>query len=302
MARILFPTDETWYDELKVISSYYEAELENTILSHVETVFPNYITIPYKKDVYTAAGGQGRAPDLALINKDYSDWWIVEVELGEHTLDHVKTQIDVFVNGNYNAFEVAKYIKTKDVTGVLNIGNLRTMVGNSQPKVLVIVDEHDANWKTELETLGALMCVFQVFKSKAGHRAYRLNGHYPFIFENNSHCRFIKSPPNMLEIIDPTWFIAGLEKTYVPPTENSNIFSKKFWRNKLNLNKTKPIAVDYFKDRELDIDFLGKVSKWKVIKGKTNILLKAIGVNKVDVSGTYMLYSDTDFKLYLKPN
>ena len=74
MAKIILPLDESsWYDELKVVSSYYETELENTILSHVETVFPNYIAIAYKRDIYAPGVAQGRTPDLALINIDYSD-------------------------------------------------------------------------------------------------------------------------------------------------------------------------------------------------------------------------------------
>jgi hypothetical protein len=303
MAKILLPLDDSsWYDELKVVSSYYETELENTILSHVETVFPNYVAIPYKRDIYAPGVAQGRAPDLALINKDYSDWWIIEVELGEHDLKHVLSQVEVFSNGNYNAFEVAKYIKSKDTSGILNVIELQKMIGKHQPQVMVIVDEHVEDWKADLEKLEVKICVFQVFKSKIGHRAYRLNGHYPFLFTNDSHCKFIKSPPNILEIQDPQWFVTGLQNSYLPTKEKSSFFTKKFWTELFSFKTDTEIPIDYLKDREVEIDFLGKVSRWKVMNIKNKIMLKAIGANMVDVNGTYRMYADKNFNLYLKPN
>ena len=300
MARILFPSDESWYDEMKVISSYYETELENMILSHVETVFPNYITIKFKKDIYTSSGGQGRAPDLALVNKDYSDWWIIEVELDKHTIDHVKSQIEVFVNGEYNSFEIAKYIKSQDHTKTLDLAKLQSMVGRIQPKVLIIVDEHDAEWKIELEKLNALICIFQVFKSKHGLQAYRLNGDYPFTFnENKSHCRYIKSPPNMLEVINPDWLIQLLQKAN-EKKKKASFFSKEYWSSLGKSNSS--IHSTSLKDVELEIDFLSKLSKWKVIHTEKGFYLKAIGINKVPIINSYLLYADASSKLYFKIN
>ncbi len=301
MARILFPIEESWFDELKVVSSYYESELENTILSHVETVFPNYVAIPYKKDIYASGVSQGRAPDLALINKDYSDWWIVEVELEGHDLKHVKSQVNVFVNGSYNSYEVAKYIKTKDKQHLLNVENLQKMIGDFQPNVMVIVDEHVAAWKEDLEKLGAKICVFQVFKNKEGHRAYRLNGHYPFIFTNDSHCKFLKSPPNILEVQSPEWFIQGLKRSYTPSKKRFDWFSKESWAS-LFLNQATDSETDFLKDREIEIDFIGKISRWQLLDYDDKILLKAIGMNMVDVNGNYRLYADEYFNLFLKPN
>jgi hypothetical protein len=176
------------------------------------------------------------------------------------------------------------------------------MISNYQPKVMVIVDEHVAHWREELQKLGVIICVFQVFKSNSGHRAYRLNGQYPFIFTNDSHCKFIKSPPNILELQTPDWFLKGLEKTYSPPKEKYSFFSKEYWMHLFPQRRMNVTPIDYLKDREVEIDFLGKLSKWKVIKIKEKILLKAVGVNMLDVNGNYRLYSDKYFKLFIKPN
>lgn len=298
MARILFPSDEGWYDEMKIISSYYETELEDMILSHVESVFPNHITVKFKKDIYTSSGGQGRAPDLALINKDYSEWWIVEVELDKHSLEHVKSQIEVFVNGEYNSFEIAKYIKNKDHTKTLELKKLQEMIVKTQPKVLIIVDDHDPEWKKEFDPLNVLICVFQVFKSKFGLQAYRLNGDYPFIFnEDSSHCQYINSPPNMLEVKEPKWFL-DLLRSMPEPTKKYSIFSKEFWTAKKTSSQS-----DLLKDKEIEIDFLGRVSKWKlIITNRGKVYLKAIGINKVPIINTYMLYADPAKRLYLIQN
>lgn len=304
MARFFLPiNDPTWFDELKIISSYYESELENTIQSHIETVFPEYIAIPYKKDIYAPGVAQGRAPDLALIRKDYSDWWIVEVELEGHSIKHVKAQVECFLNGTYNSFEVAKYIKSKDNDNLLNFDNLQVMINNHQPKVMIIVDDHVADWKDELKKLDVKICVFQVFKSTVGHRAYRLNGQYPFIFSNESHCKFLKTPANLLEVLEPDWFVKGLERSYILPKNRSSFFSKEYWLRLVEFGENQNLnQIDYLKDREVEIDFEGKLSRWKVIENKNKILLKAIGVNILDVNGNYRLYANSNFKLFIKPN
>ena len=112
MAKLLITKERSWYDELKEISSYYEAELESLIRQHVSHTFPDFFTVKYTR-VINAENYKPKKPDLAMIRKDYKEWWIVEVEREYHTLDHILDQVTVFTNGDYNPVAVADYIYKK---------------------------------------------------------------------------------------------------------------------------------------------------------------------------------------------
>ncbi|HMJ69648.1 MAG TPA: hypothetical protein VK508_12160 [Cyclobacteriaceae bacterium] len=301
MARLLFPSDDPWFDELKIISSYSESELEKMILSHVDTVFPNYVTIPFKKVLNIPSVKKGKAPDLAIISRDYKEWWIIEVETDEDDLVHVKSQLQVFTSYDYNNYEVAKYMHSKDETKFLQLNELIKMVRDIKPQVLVMVDEVSEVWNDEIKKLGATICVFQVYKNKDGSHAFRINGDYPKILSNKkSHCEFLKSPGNTLRVNDPDWLIAGIKGQVILQKRSFNLFSGTDWSN-LFKSKTSslPVVID---GREIEVDFVGKVSKWRVIQDEEKLYLKPIGNNKVPVVNTYQLYSDSSFKLYLKHN
>src|SRR6266852_3921922 len=109
MARILNAADGQWYDELRAVAYYVESNLENWILQHAKSIFPHHFLIPFKKGVLGKTTPATKRPDLALIRRDFSAWAIIEVEIERHELAHVLDQTRVFVEGNYNAPEMAEY-------------------------------------------------------------------------------------------------------------------------------------------------------------------------------------------------
>jgi len=268
MARLLVAAESCWYDELSLIASYYESEFEKTLRQHVNNVFPDYLTISYKIPV-TARQRESRKPDLAMIRRNYNDWWLVEVELSDHPLQHVIEQVEVFTQGDFNSFTTAKYIIKQNKlenNDELDFDKVRELIKSQQPKVLVIVDEPRPEWDEELKKLNAKLCVFQVFKNTTGHEAYRLDGQYPEVVQAESHCSYPKSPPNMLEILNPKI---------------------------LEINE----------NEEMDINYNGRISKWKRIDDRGSIYLKAIGkVNPVPANKTYVLFKDTQGRFVLKLN
>lgn len=307
MAKLLFPSivkkqndskPHEWFDELKLISSYSESELEHMILSHVETVFPNYYVFPFTKTLYPITGGStGRNPDLVLIDKMYREWWLVEVETDSDDINRIKSQIEVFTNCNYNPIEIVKYILRKDINHQLIKSSLELLIIN-KPKVLVIIDDLYEKLKNALSNFEVQICIFQVFKNKLGLQAYRLKGDYPKLFENKSHCQFYKSIPNMLEVIEPDWLLRDLDNYYSHNQIDSGL--NKIQLLFLSVKQKLYTKKENLKPDEIEIDFLGTISKWRLIKDNNTIYLKAIGINKVPVINTYTLYSDSKFNLYLK--
>jgi hypothetical protein len=272
MARILVTSEESWYDELAIITSYYESEFERKIRQHIASVFPDYYTISFKLTV-EAEQREPKKPDLAMIRKDYKDWWIVEVELGGHTLDHVREQVIVFREGIYNRYKVAEYIfkKCKTENSInLDEEKLIEMIKAQQPNVLVIVDDAKPDWEAQLKKYDVQVCIFQVFLNTNGYESYRLDGKYPEVAHSESHCRYDPKIPNMLIVLSPTI----LDK-------NGNEDGRD----------------------EIKICYNGKMSKWKRIDDNGAVYLKSIGkINPIPIRDSYVLFVDAHGRYNLKLN
>ncbi len=267
MARLLVTSDNSWYEELALIASYYESEFQRTIKQHVTKVFPDYFVLDFTMNVYSNSKGP-KKPDMVMVSKDCSDWWIIELELSSHTLNHVEEQVEVFVNGDYNAYEVSEYIIKKSKNLYINFlpqKKLSKLIQLKQPNVLVIVDEPKNKWEKALNSLGARLCVFQVYKNTNGTEAYRLDGIYPDIQQKESHCNYHKSIPNLLEVLSPD--LLEIE------------------------------------DDEIQISFNNKLTTWKKIFLENKVYLKSIGsINPVPANNNYVLYIDSNNRFILKIN
>lgn len=268
MSRILVASEARWYDELNAIASYYETEFERTIRQQVGAVFPDYYTSSFKLEIYTEQK-EARKPDLAMVHKEYRDWWIVEVELGGHPFTHVFEQVSVFSQGIYNSIRIAKYLKDKnrEENAVdLDLNDLQNMIKKQQPKVLVIVDEPQSEWAAELTRFGASICVFQVYRNTVGEESYRLDGDYPECYYGESHCRYLRSKPNVLEILTPT--LLGVEE-----------------------------------GEEVSIFYNDKSTRWKRIDDGTSVYIQLIGaVNPIPTNYSYVLFKDAHDRLILRVN
>lgn len=196
MARVLVKVDNNWYDELASVSNYYEADIESRILDHAETTFKGYVVLPFKK-IINDSGGRSSTPDLVLIREDYSDWYIVEVELYKHGREHPEKQIDVFLDGMYKSADLVPYLLGKKNT--LDATLLKKLIDTKQPGVLVIVDGPYANWIEDFRKK-VLVCIFEVYKNTAGTELFRLKGDYPYIVTGETHLK--EHPSFMYEIID----------------------------------------------------------------------------------------------------
>jgi len=204
MARILHAANGRWYDELRTIAFYSEAELERKILQHANAVFRGYHVFPFKLDVRGRTAGSVKRPDLALIRKDFAAWALVEVELKAHTLTHVLEQTGVFVDGDYNALELSEYAKAqlkKVCNKTVSIARLLKLFSENAPSILVVADEHQPTWKTALGKSGIRYGVFEVYKSVAGHFLYRTLGEYPVVPADEAHVKRHVSMPNLYEVI-----------------------------------------------------------------------------------------------------
>ena len=268
MSRVLVPAQEKWYDELKAVAYYGETEFERSIRQHLVTLFPDHYVFPFKASVTSSTTAITKRPDLAMIRRDLAAWGIIEVELSEHNLKHVLDQTRVFLNGNYNAPEIAEYAKSKLAEHCgknIALNRLTNLFAKELPKVLVISDSHSDEWKQALNKAGIGLCVLEIYKNTNGHHLYRTFGQYPPAITQEAHCRRHKSLVNHLEIIGAFMF-----------------------------HKTG-------KDNEVYVFFDDVLTRWVLVEDDGKRYLQFVGkFNPLSASDTYGLFADKSNNYYFQ--
>lgn len=172
MAKLLLRGE---YFESISANAWFESDYENLLLAHAEFLYPTFHLVRFKCDVASEFGTA--RPDLALIDKNYRKWWVVEVELASHSLDdHVEPQVRILANGAYNRRH-AEVLSRND--SALDSARISDMVLGAQPRVLVIVNSVEAGWQLSLRRWDALIGVIEVFRSERGVEVLRMNGDHP---------------------------------------------------------------------------------------------------------------------------
>lgn len=256
-------TNIEWYDEIDA-DSFYEKHFEQTFLSKISEVYPDFVGVPFGLTI-TSDDAETSAPDLAIIKSDYKEWFIIEVEMGRHSWDnHVEKQVRVFTKGIYEKKRIAKYINEKNPA--LDINKLETMVDLYPPKVMVIVNEDKPDWKKQAKKYDALISVFQIYKGLNGLELYRIEGDTPYIYRDKSHCAFLKSMSNTLEVYTPTFI-----------TEAHN--------------------------DKIDIIFKGRKTKWTVIRDSKKVHLIIHGrTHSLQIEKKYIIFKSDLNEYYLEIN
>lgn len=257
MARILHNSE--WYDELGS-GSLFENEFERIFQANVPSLYPGCIAVPFKRTV-SSDESSARA-DLALIQTNYLGWWVVEVERSVHSLNtHVLPQVRTLAGAAYGRNEAA-YLCSKERS--LSEDRLFDMIRGEQPKVLVLVDRPCESWKSPLREIGALLAIFQIFRSERGRYVFRINGDHPIVHSGEiSLCTPDLTMRSLLRI----------EKPALLPGE-----------------QTRDIAI-YHED---------KLTLWRRLGTADTVYLSPIGRIDIDVRCLYELSVEND-KLTLRP-
>ncbi len=172
MSRLLIKDE--WFEAI-ASTEYWESEFEVLVSQRAETVFPEYHLVNFKTDVPSEFGVA--RPDMALIERNYRRWWVLEAELAHHPLKgHVLPQVQRLSSGIYGS-EHVDYLMGKAPN--LDRDKLRAMMKGLQPRVLVVVNSPCPTWRPELAALGALLSVVEIFRSSRSEHVIRLNGDYP---------------------------------------------------------------------------------------------------------------------------
>lgn len=192
--------NSTWYQEVAPRDFYKEDDLERDIMHNLQIIFPEFIPFPFKQKLFNNITKQKNAPDLAMVKNDYSEWYVIEVELGKHSKSEVIKQIDTFKNHTYN-IENVNYIYRQYKKFDKNKLTKLITDASKPPLLMVIVNETKMDWKDDLEKLNCKICVFQIYNDFGGNKLYRLSGDHPYIFTDFCNCKYEKRVPYAVKIL-----------------------------------------------------------------------------------------------------
>jgi hypothetical protein len=172
MARLLL-RDE-WFEPLS-LHAQYETEFERILLAYADPLFPTWHLVPFKVEVRSDEGV--KRPDLALIDREYRRWWVVEVEMARHDFNsHVLPQVRVLSYGKYDQEHVAAIVQAAPH---LDAQRVEAMVRGEPPRVWVVVDRPRPDWGRPLAAIGATLGIVEIFRSDTNQHSIRLNGEQP---------------------------------------------------------------------------------------------------------------------------
>ena len=118
----------------------YEKDYQGFVKKLAPKLFPDYhiLDIELKTASYKTDSSPKKC-DLLFVKKDYSEWWVVEVEMYHHSIDnHVRPQVEVLASGEYNESH-ANIILEKYSN--LDSRKIAELVTESIPRVLVLVND-----------------------------------------------------------------------------------------------------------------------------------------------------------------
>ena len=240
MTKILEDIKKIWYKEIVPSSFMNEGDLEHTVLAYLSVYLKDHQVVKCKMYVKNVKTRRTNQPDLAIIKKDYKEWYLVEVELSSHRFKHIEEQIATFTNCDYNDSH-ASYLY-KHNKGIFDEDKLMQMVAKYPPNVMVIVNDNNCKWIDSLEKYKCKVGIFQIYYDKNQNRLYRFHGHFPLMKHDFGTCTFVNGLPMMVELIEHD-FLDGLD------IANSDVISGVY---------------------------NGKISKWKRVNSVNRVFLECL--------------------------
>ncbi len=133
----------------------YEKDYQGFVKKLAPKLFPDYHILEI--ELKTESNKPDSSPkkcDFLFIKKDYSAWWVVEVEMYHHSIDsHVRPQVEVLASGDYNESH-ANFILEKYSN--LDSRKLAELVTESIPRILVLVNDDAPNLIEQWDGIGQL--------------------------------------------------------------------------------------------------------------------------------------------------
>jgi hypothetical protein len=148
-----------------------ETEFELIVAKALICIYPDYFCFPFG-GTFKFEQNVSR-PDIALVAKDLSHWFVIEVELVSHSLDgHIMPQIRTFRYGDPQP-DCISVISTE--LGLAR-AQVETLILTVPRFVAVIVNKRADEWQRVLRSHGVQFLTVSAFSSTSGVQAFEVDG------------------------------------------------------------------------------------------------------------------------------
>lgn len=148
-----------------------EVEFEYIVAKALICIYPNYLCFPFG-GTFKLEDNLHR-PDLALVAKDLSHWFVIEVELVSHSLDgHVLPQVRTFRYGEPQRDCISVLSKALS----MERANIETFLLTVPRAVAVIANKRHREWEIALRSVEVQLLTVSAFNSPAGVQAVEVDG------------------------------------------------------------------------------------------------------------------------------
>jgi hypothetical protein len=148
-----------------------ETEFELIVAKALMCIYPAYHCFPFG-GTFKLEDNISRT-DIALVAKDMSHWFVIEVELISHSLDgHVLPQIRTFRYGEPQPDCIS--VLSRELS--MNPSQIKTFFMTVPRTVAVIANKRHRDWEIALRSLQVQMLTVSAFNSPAGIQAIEIDG------------------------------------------------------------------------------------------------------------------------------
>jgi hypothetical protein len=148
-----------------------ETEFELIVAKTLMCIYPRYYCFPFG-GTFKLEDNVSR-PDIALVSRDMSHWFVIEVELVSHSLHgHVLPQIRTFRYGEPQPDCVSVLVKALS----MDRSQIQTFVRTVPRSVAVIANKRHRDWEISLQSLQVQLLTVLAFNSPGGVQAIEVDG------------------------------------------------------------------------------------------------------------------------------
>lgn len=167
-------------------TQFIESDFEAEVVKALRCLQPDYLC-----GVFSGAfvlEGERRIADLALIHKNLSHWFVVEVELAGHSLEHhVLPQVRCFRYGEPDTSCASSLVRAFEE---LNQQQAESLLRHVPRYVAVIGNLPDPEWAAAFRGLGVQHLTVFVYQDRKGRTAHEIEGRLVVSTENLGFARF----------------------------------------------------------------------------------------------------------------
>jgi hypothetical protein len=147
-----------------------EEEFTGLVVQALRCVYQKYYCVPFRGTF--AFEGVNSQPDLAMVAKDFSHWFVIEVELVKHSLEgHVLPQVRVLRYGEPGRDCVAALCRALRISN----GQAETLLTFVPRSVAVVANERRDTWERALLGLDAQLVGISYYTGQTA-RAFEVDG------------------------------------------------------------------------------------------------------------------------------